>query len=271
MIQDIFPHVMHNQYSERTEPAPGDFALLIDGPKVLMNEQGSFPTVADFGVDWHFVYLFSVDAEHFFRVEGAEVPAGFTFTDVFALRREQILPKHHIFAALTAKHLSDWYRDNQFCGRCGRKMTHSLKERAMVCTCKNTVYPRIMPAVIVGVINGDQLLLTRYRVGYGHNALIAGFVEIGETLEETVAREVMEEAGVRVKNIRYYKSQPWGVANDILTGFYCNVDGDTTIHMDDQELKYAQWVNREDIELQPDDFSLTNEMMMLFKQGRERV
>lgn len=141
----------------------------------------------------------------------------------------------------------------------------------MVCpNCGKTFYPRIMPAVIVGVKNGDKLLLTRYRTGFAYNALIAGFTEIGETAEQTVAREVMEEAGIRVKNIRYYASQPWGIANDLLLGYYCELDGDSTIHMDTQELKYAQWVRREDIELQPDDFSLTNDMMRRFKLGIEK-
>ena len=99
--------------------------------------------------------------------------------------------------------------------------------------------------------------------------MVAGFTEIGETLEETVAREVMEEAGIRVKNIRYYKSQPWGVADDILTGFYCDVDGDDTLHMDTGELRYEAWVPREEIILQPQDYSLTNEMMRMFKEGKE--
>jgi NAD+ diphosphatase len=76
---------------------------------------------------------------------------------------------------------------------------------------------------------------------------------------------VFEEAGIHVKNIRYYKSQPWGVANDILMGFYCDLDGDDTITMDKTELKYAEWVSREDLELQPNDYSLTNEMMKKFK------
>lgn len=125
-----------------------------------------------------------------------------------------------------------------------------------------------MPAVIVGVINGDKILLTKYRTGYKYNALIAGFVEIGETIEECVQREVMEEAGIKVKNIRYYKSQPWGIANDILAGYFCEVDGDDTINMDANELKYADWVRPEDMELQPDDISLTNEMMKLFKEGK---
>ena len=97
---------------------------------------------------------------------------------------------------------------------------------------------------------------------------MAGFAEIGETLEETVAREVMEEAGIKVRNIRYYKSQPWGMAQDMLTGFFCEVDGDDVIRMDENELKYAGWVRREDIELQPNDLSLTNEMMRMFKENR---
>ena len=139
----------------------------------------------------------------------------------------------------------------------------------MVCPeCGNTAYPRIMPAVIVGVINGDSILITRYRKGYQHNALVAGFTEIGETLEETVAREVMEETGVHVKNIKYYKSQPWGMASDLLTGFFCEADGSTEIKMDENELQYAEWVKREDVVLQPGRNSLTNEMMMAFKDGR---
>ena len=129
---------------------------------------------------------------------------------------------------------------------------------------------RINPAVIVGVIRGDCLLITRYRTGFAHNALVAGFAEIGETLEETVAREVMEETGIRVKNIRYYKSQPWGIASDILMGFYCDVDGDDTIRRDDRELKYAEWIPKKEIRLQSSDYSLTNEMMQCFRDGRIR-
>lgn len=125
-----------------------------------------------------------------------------------------------------------------------------------------------MPAVIVGVIRDEQLLLTRYRTGFAYNALIAGFTEIGETLEETAAREVLEETRLQIKNIRYYKSQPWGIANDILAGFFCEVDGDSTIRMDTDELKYAEWVNRKEIALQPDDASLTNEMMQQFRDGK---
>lgn len=268
MIQDIFPHKLYNQYAPTAVPAPEDYALHFDGGKLLLAAFGEFLKVSELGQQ-DYTYLFTVDAERYFLVQDLpEIPEGCSFTDVHTLRREHTMEKHKIYAALTGKHLSDWYRDTRFCGRCGQKMNHSETERAKKCpACGYTAYPRIMPAVIVGVRNGDSLLLTRYRVGYGHNAMIAGFTEIGETAEETVAREVMEEAGVRVKNIQYYKSQPWGVANDLLLGYYCDLDGDPEIHMDEGELKYAQWVKREDIELQPDDFSLTNEMMMMFKNG----
>ena len=82
-----------------------------------------------------------------------------------------------------------------------------------------------------------------------------------------MAREVMEETGVKVRNICYYKSQPWGIAQDILVGFYCDAEEGSEIRMDENELKYAEWVKREDIVLQPDDISLTNEMMRRFKEG----
>ena len=121
--------------------------------------------------------------------------------------------------------------------------------------------------MIVGVTRGDRLLITRYRTGYAHNALVAGFTEIGETLEQTVQREVMEETGVRVRNIRYYKSQPWGMAQDLLAGFFCEAEEPADIRMNPDELKYAEWVRREDIILQPNDLSLTNDMMKHFRQG----
>ena len=192
---------------------------------------------------------------------------GFTFKGVRELRG--VCSNEDILIVFTAYHLWRWYADNRFCGRCGRPLSFKHNERALICPkCGNVVYPRINPAVIVGVTNGDKLLITRYKIGFAHNALVAGFTEIGETLEQTVAREVMEETGIRVKNIRYYKSQPWGMAQDVLTGFYSDVDGDTEIKMDDVELKFAEWIKREDIELQPNDLSLTNEMMKMFKEGK---
>lgn len=271
MIQDIYPAKLKNEFVKDAVATGKDTVFAFRGNEVMYREQSGeviFPTVADLGIDKEYTYLFSVDEERYFMLLHSDVEVeGFDYKGVREIRKMGIGPRARLFALYTGAHLKDWYRDNQHCGRCGKKMMHSKEERMMECTCGNKSYPRIMPAVIVAVTNGDKLLLTKYRTGFAQYALVAGFTEIGETVEETVAREVMEETGVKVKNIRYYKSQPWGIANDLLLGFYCDVDGDTTIKMDANELKFAEWVNREDIELQSDDFSLTNEMMKRFKDG----
>ena len=103
---------------------------------------------------------------------------------------------------------------------------------------------------------------------YKKYALIAGFNEIGETLEKTVEREVMEEVGIKVKNIRYYKSQPWAFTGTILVGFFADLDGDGTITLDENELAEGVWYKRSDIGDEfADDITLTREMIIEFKNN----
>ena len=290
MIQDIYPHKLDNHYDINAVPDMDSIVLYFTEEGVLhrlgqykeYDNYLFFPAVRDFPSDTtdidefpfekdDLTYLFSVDDDDYFLLnkDPEEIPEGYNFCTVRDLRNQQIGPKYRTFAAITGLHLYNWYRTNRFCGCCGHETIHSSTERALKCpSCGHLIYPRIVPAVFVGVKNDDKLLLTKYRKGFTPFALIAGFTEIGETLEETVSREVMEEAGLRVKNIQYYKSQPWGVVDDQLAGFYCEVDGDTDIHMDASELKLAEWKTRDEIELQPNDFSLTNEMMREFKEGR---
>ena len=134
--------------------------------------------------------------------------------------------------------------------------------------CGNEIYPKIAPAVIVGVKDGNRLLLTRYAGrAYKRYALVAGFNEIGETPEETVQREVMEEVGLKVRNIRYYKSQPWGVDSDLLLGYFCDLDGSDQIRLDHDELETGEWFEREEIPVEDDGISLTRAMIRAFKEG----
>ena len=142
------------------------------------------------------------------------------------------------------------------------------KERMLLCpSCRNMVYPRISPAVIVGVLNGDKILMSKYAGRpYTNYALIAGFNEIGESAEQTVAREVMEEVGLKVKNIRYYKSQPWAFSGSLLLGFFCDLDGSDRITLDRNELAEAGWFKWDEIALTDDHLSLTREMIMQFKK-----
>jgi len=274
MIQDIAPSGLNNRYVACT-PGAEDRILLFDTSgrmyAAIRDGQLRYPSEAEVPATGA-VYLFSVDETRYFLAgeDRDEPPEGFGRYTIRELR--DLGGGKDLFAAFTAWHLWRWYRDNRFCGRCGSPNGFHDTERALQCAgCGQVVYPRINPAVIVGVIRGDCLLITRYRTGYAHNALVAGFTEIGETLEQTVAREVMEETGVRVKNIRYYKSQPWGMAQDLLAGFFCEADGDGEIRMDESELKYAEWVGRDEIVLQPNNLSLTNEMMKVFKEGQVGV
>lgn len=269
MIQDIYPSRLDNSFINAT-PSDDDIILFFDDEgKILICEDETKPCFMTFGkAGCEAVYLFSIDDKKYFLADKPmDPPDDHTYRTIRQVR--DTADGAAAFAAFTAYHLWKWYADNRYCGKCGALLSKDVKERALSCKkCGNIIYPRINPAVIVGVINGDSILITRYRQGYGHNALIAGFCEIGETLEETVAREVGEEAGLSVANIRYYKSQPWGMAQDLLVGFFCDVTGDAEIKMDEGELKYAAWVERDDLELQPNNLSLTNEMMKMFKENR---
>ena len=149
-------------------------------------------------------------------------------------------------------------------------MTHAEHERAKICKkCGITVYPKISPVVIVAVTRGEDLLVTRYRDRpVNFYALVAGFVEIGESLEDTVRREVLEETGIRVKNLRYYKSQPWGFSSSLLSGFICELDGDPLITLDENELSEALWLPRGEIPPANNEIALTAEMMEAFRTGK---
>ena len=271
MIQDIAPYQFNNEYTPGACTAHDRIISFDEEGKLLarVGEDGiEYADASKAGCPDDAVYLFSISGHGYYmaNIRREDLPG----SDYYTVRQlRDRTGGYELFAGFTAYHLWQWYSSNRYCGRCGSATVPDDTERALVCRkCGNVIYPRINPAVIVGVINNDSMLITRYRSGYSHNALIAGFTEIGETLEETVAREVREEAGLMVRNIRYYKSQPWGMAMDILAGFFCDVDGDTDIRMDDGELRYAAWTRREDIVLQPDGLSLTNEMMRMFKEDR---
>jgi len=272
MLQDISPKKLDNHYSCDIKPDSDSIIFCFHGSEVVADENSDsiFPVFSDFGEPFETVYLFSVGKAKYFLAYGeTPVPDGFSLIDIKKLRYSEKVEQESVFELFTAYHLSQWYNSSRFCGVCGMTTELYRKERAVRCTgCGKIIYPRLNPAVIVGVTNGDKLLITRYAEnrGVSYDALVAGFTEIGETLEETVSREVMEEVGLKVKNIRYYKSQPWGFSGGILAGFYCDVEGNDEIRLDRSELSSAVWTERQNINGQPDDYSLTNEMMMSFRK-----
>ena len=217
------------------------------------------------------IFLFNIDAAAFFYARSDKLPEE-------EIGRLHAIPsgsfrsygtKWLAFAGITACHLAGWYEKHRICGKCGTETGRSEKERMLECpVCGVVYYPGISPAVIVGVTNGSRLLLTRYaNRPVANYALIAGFCEIGEPVEDTVRREVMEEVGVRVKNIRFYKSQPWGFSSSLLMGFYCDLDGSDIITLDRDELSVAEWFDRENIAAADTSISLTSEMIETFRLG----
>ncbi|GFN35751.1 NAD(+) diphosphatase [Tepidimicrobium xylanilyticum] len=160
------------------------------------------------------------------------------------------IEENYYYLASKAKLLLNWLKSNQYCGRCGSKMhmKDSKSERAMVCSmCNNTTWPRTSPAIIVAVTKGDKLLLAHNRqFPNGRYSVIAGFVEYGETLEECVKREVYEEVGIKVRNIKYFGSQPWPFPNSMMIGFTAEyLDGE--IKVDGDEIIDANWFTKEEV------------------------
>ena len=276
MLQEIDPYKFHNEYLNKI-PKEEDIILSFYNKKVVLQKKGDeviFPQyrdVASLISKESIQYLFCIDNIDFYiNLSEEKVECkGWEYETVQILR--EFKRKDLRFAAVTAFHLYQWYRDNKYCGRCGEKVQYGTKERVLCCSvCGNLIYPKIAPAVIVGVINGNKILLSKYAGReYKKYALLAGFAEVGESLEDTVHREVMEEVGLHVKNISYYKSQPWGFDSNLLVGYFAHLDGDETIQMDKTELAVAEWIDRDDLTEEDDGVSITREMMSYFKNHKE--
>ena len=135
-----------------------------------------------------------------------------------------------------------WDRDHAYCGRCGRATERTGRDLERSCPdCRLAAYPRLSPAVIVRVTDGDRILLARSaHTPAGMYSTLAGFVEPGETLEETVAREVREEVGLAVANVRYFGSQPWPFPNSLMIGFTADYAGGE-IRCQEEEIEDAGW------------------------------
>ena len=274
MIQEI-PYKYDPAYKDK-KPELTDYLLHYEYNKVmLLKEKEGYviPTFQDLLSEEDCrekaYYLFSIGERGYYLVDDLKVPEfGSYRLEGMQIFRE-LEPGYQAFAGITGSQIYRWRESRRFCGCCGAKMRAGTTERSMVCTdCGHTEYPKICPAVIVAIRNGDKLLMSRYARGtYRRYALIAGYVEVGETFEECVRREVMEEVGLKVKNIRYYKSQPWSFSSTLLCGFFCDVDGDTSITLDTNELALAEWFARENIPVEDDGISLTREMIRVFKHG----
>jgi NAD+ diphosphatase len=195
-----------------------------------------------------------------------KAPEGLTFTDLrplyFGIAEDIFL------LAGRALQMMAWDQTHQFCGRCGQKTETVDGEMAKICpACKFMSYPRISPAVIVAVLKGDKILLTRYAAFRGNmRTIIAGFLEPGETLEECVRREVLEEVGLKVKNIRYFGNQPWPFPNSLMIGFTAEWESGE-IKVDGKEIAEGDWYRAGNTPDIPPKMSISREIIDWFIEG----
>lgn len=280
MIQDIAPHKYYVDYHPST-PNDTDLVFIYGHHTILCNFEDPeicYPSIAEIAAVFPEIkekakFLFRIDETDYYELRSPQLPEFGIWKYENTLILRSAVPGWLGFAGITGYQIHTWYTDHTYCGRCGTKMHAPGNERAMQCpSCGALSYPVICPSVIVAITDGDRLLLTKYAPSHSSHrqyALVAGYTEVGETLEQTVHREVMEEVGLKVKNLRYYKSQPWSFSGSLLAGFYCDVDGDPSITLDREELSVAEWFDRDSLPETPNLISLTGEMIECFRQGKE--
>ncbi len=214
------------------------------------------------------------------ETEGREVScfAGEVADDAEPLAGTEFLTLRQLFGRLDepvlaiagrAVQIIDWDRTHRFCGRCGSPVEQLTQERAKKCfSCGLTCYPRLSPAMIVRVERqgkqGKEILLARnHRHPSGFYSVLAGFVEPGESLEECVRREICEEVGIQVTNIRYFGSQPWPFPNSLMIAFTAEYDRGT-MSLEAEEIADAGWYQANALPPVPPPISIARQMIDAF-------
>jgi NAD+ diphosphatase len=190
----------------------------------------------------------------------AEPPEGMSFQ---GLRRLWgLLPEEAWRLAGRAVQIVEWDRNHRFCGRCGTPTERQTKERSRVCPrCGLQHFPRLSPAVITLIEDGDRILLARSpHFAPGVYSTLAGFVEPGESLEEAVVREVREEVGVELADLRYFSSQPWPFPNSLMVGFVARY-AEGEIRLQEDEIEDARWFTADDLPLLPSPMSIARRLI----------
>lgn len=195
-----------------------------------------------------------------------QAPSGMALTGLRKLYG--VLPDELFAISGRAYQIMEWDRTHQYCGHCATPTTQQAHERAKRCPqCGLVFYPRLSPAIIVLIARGPALLLARaHRFPIGRYSVLAGFVEPGESLEETVMREVQEEVGIQVKNIRYFGSQPWPFPNSLMIGFTADYDSGEIV-VEPEELADAAWFTKRNLPEIPPKPSIARQMIDWFVTG----
>lgn len=191
---------------------------------------------------------------------GVDAPDGMVFRDLRGMLA--VMEEDFFRVAGRARQVVAWHATHRYCGRCGWETVLVPDEMAMKCpNCGMMHYPKVSPAVIMRVTDGEQILLAR-SPGFpkGLYSVLAGFVEPGESMEETVRREVCEETSVEVENIRYFGSQPWPFPNSLMIGFTADYAGGE-LTPQPTEIEDAGWYTAGDLPQMPPPFSIARRLI----------
>ena len=272
MLNEISPSIFDNRYFHDHEIGNEDFLLCYRDNEILLKKSGDdyeIPRKRDFTESIaSLVYLFSINSNHCFGLFESPVNhALFEYQDVFMLRN--LKSKEFAWIGSVGHQLMCWHFNNKYCGRCGSKTELKKEERARVCPeCNLVIYPKILPAVIVAITCNHKILLAKGKNYKGDfYALIAGYVDVGESIEETVVREVKEEVGLDITNLKYYKSQPWPFSASLMLGFTAEADDTQPIIIDEKEISEAGWFERGNLPLHASDVSISGDLIEAFEKG----
>lgn len=246
--------------------------LAFCGRNLLLHEQDGVFSLPEENVIEHIqdspcLLVGAYDKKNCVAIELKSLPAElFQSIKVVDFRKAiKLLTAEESRATSYARQMLHWEQEHRFCGSCSAATSISDREMARVCPdCGALFFPRISPAVIVAVTNGDKILLAHNRnFRPGLYSTVAGFAEPAETLEETVAREVFEETGIIVKNIRYFGSQSWPFPHSLMIGFTAEYDsGEVT--PDGVEIETASWFSVDQIPEIPSQGSISRQLIDTF-------
>ena len=213
-------------------------------------------------------YLGNLDDRHCFAAEftGNPVPdTELAFNDLRGLFGK--LEEDLIWIAGRANQLIYWHLTHRYCGKCGHETLDKVDERAKLCPrCQHVNYPRLSPAVIVAIIKNNRILLARNRrFKMPFYSVLAGFVEPGESLEECVRREIKEEVGITVKNVRYFGSQPWPFPDSLMIAFVADYAAGEIV-VDQSEIIEAAWFSKKNLPKIPPKISIARQLIDWFSQ-----
>ena len=214
-------------------------------------------------------YMGTIDGRHCYCAEVSDdlLPAGAAFRGLRYLYGRIDENFHKV--AMRAVHLIEWDKNERFCGRCGAETKDKTDANAKECThCGHVTFPRISPAVIVLVEKDGKALLARAsRFAEEMYSVLAGFVEPGESLEETVQREIEEEVGIKVKNIRYFGSQPWPFPDSLMIGFTAEYESGE-MKIDGLEIERAEWFDPRALPRIPGRISIARKLIDWFVETK---